>query len=233
MKAKRYYKMALVAVFLLTSCVFSATTLMAGTITDSFDDNSMNTKLWQVDKNGLPTVKEVNQEVEVSIPANIQGESWAGYTSRFALRGDFDMQVDYRALSWPSNSGASIELWFGPDVAFSNRVDYINSGEVYEASFTENAPYFSVATADTSGKLRITRTGNTVTSYYWSSGAWVTIGYFTNPALAKDGTLGFSAGGWPPNFGGQSVQVAFDNFQLHYAQLVPSRAQPSLLLLLD
>jgi hypothetical protein len=234
MKAKLYYKMTLVAVCLLSSCLFSAPALLAYnyTFTDNFNDNSMNTNFWQLDTNGLPTINEVNNQVEVSIPGNIVGESWAGYNSRLALRGDFDMQVDYHliTLPWPSNSGCSVELYLF-SIAFSNREDYINGlGEVYEADII-NTPSAYVTTTDTSGTLRITRTGNTIDCYYMGSGGWVNTISFTDASLAQDEIFGFSAGGWPPNFGGQDLLVAFDNFQLQYDELVPIPIPSSLLLL--
>ncbi|MFA5111102.1 MAG: hypothetical protein WC443_06845, partial [Desulfobaccales bacterium] len=94
-------------------------------------------------------------------------------------------------------------------------------------------PFFGFApTGDLSGKLRINRTGDTITCYYWDSVSmsWADILSHTDPVLAQDGIFDLRFGLHPDSIpGGLPVQIAFDNFQLQYDQLVP--IPPTLLLL--
>ena len=62
-----------------------------------------------------------------------------------------------------------------------------------------------VYTLDRSGKLRIARTGNTITCYYWN-GAWQSLGFATDATLAQDGIVDVGGAEYlTPNIGTASV----------------------------
>jgi hypothetical protein len=238
MKPKLHYKMTLVVLFLLFSCLLSAPALLAytGTISDNFNDNNINTSLWQAFSSGTASVNEVNQQLEISLPGTSSGE--AGYVSRCALRGDFDMQVDFTLLNWPSGNGteSGLELSTLPHrdnlIAGVGRSN-LSSIDSYLSEII--GPFFGFApTGDLSGKVRINRTGDTITSYYWDtvSLSWADILSHTDPVLAQDGVFDLVFGLNPDSMpGGFPVKMAFDNFQLQYDQLVCIPLPPTLLLL--
>ena len=109
-----------------------------------------------------------------------------GLTQPYVLCGDFDVQVGYALTGF---GAAPVGGMFA-----SLRVDdpaapltgmtmeryvasYLPSSNSYQnyKSYTDNsgndATSVLLATSDTTGRLRITRTGTTVTSYYWKVGA--------------------------------------------------------------
>src|SRR5437867_393490 len=79
---------------------------------DDFNDNRTNAGLWRPRIEGVgPTVAEANRRVEMSLPPGSSGELFrADYCSVCALHGDFDIQVDYRLLEWPTTNGARAGL---------------------------------------------------------------------------------------------------------------------------
>jgi len=242
MSGKMHYKMALVAALLLAICLLSAPSLLAFnyTITDNFNDNSINTSLWQAFSSGTGfNVNEVNQQLEISLPGTTSGA--AGYLSRCALRGDFDMQVDFTLLTWPSLNGTEVGL--GLNKPFST--DLIAGVALFgEHTATDGTHFNQIYYGETSagfgstvetnigqgdsGSFRITRTGNTIDCFFMGATDWVNVAHFTDPSLAIDGAFLLTCGLSP---GGSPVLVAFDNFLLQYDQLVCIPLPPTLLLL--
>jgi hypothetical protein len=170
-----------------------------------------------------------NNRLEITIPAGAQGEGLGGYmVAKFNLVGDFDAQVDYALLTspWPTDNGVGVGFLFRY-VEVSRR-DFIGSGEVYEAYLTEGTE-FRVGTSDISGKLRFTRTGNTLAAFYWNNG-WQDIGSHTKEEFGEYAE-GFAIGGYTfhGEFGNQTASVALDNLQITNQNIVPVPA--SLLLL--
>ena len=80
-------------------------------------------------------------------------------------------------------------------------------GEAY-ASWI--APRYSrVGTAETKGRLRISRVSGVVTTYYWNEGRWAQI-----DRAASDGraVIGIQATASDWSFANADVKVGFDNF---------------------
>jgi len=91
------------------------------------------------------------------------------------ILGDFDARVYFRDLSlpWSGNGspGNMIELYtqVGSDVSTAVRANFPPvSGSDYHmfTTYPSNNQYGHVATSDTSGALRLTRTGSMMTGYY-------------------------------------------------------------------
>jgi len=75
----------------------------AQVLVDDFNDDHIDPDVWTVVLYGSGAqVAEVNQELEFSMPADSSGTEFGSrLVSRFLLRGDFDIQVDFSLLQWP------------------------------------------------------------------------------------------------------------------------------------
>jgi hypothetical protein len=206
---------------------------------DNFNDNKIDSSRWLTSLVGNgPTVKETNQRLEIVIPSNSlsrtsnSSEVIAGITSTCQLRGDFDFQIDYRLLSWPPSNGVFVVL-----TAFNTfpgthqnqnteRMSLPNlPRDVYATDFDDGL-YKVNATSDMSGKLRIVRSGFTITGFYYSSDHWIPIHAARENELGDTSIkpIAYTNHGL---FANKQVKIAFDNAILNKGHLV--NCQPSLL----
>jgi YD repeat-containing protein len=160
-----------------------------------------------------PTVSETNQRLEVTIPATAAGSDfYAKYESTCYLTGNFDTQVDYELLTWPPSNGVRVGL--ATEAGITERVSG-NPGSGYgDVYLTDlNSSLTMRSTSDTSGTLRVTRSGSQVSGYYLSGGQWVQIASATTtPADIKVNLAAWSADSF---FSHTLTKVAFDNFTLN------------------
>jgi len=204
-------------------------------ITENFSNNKFNSTLWKIFQQGSgPTAEIANQRLEITIPPNSTndptiGGFGAGLGSLCNLRGDFDMQVAFQLLVWPSESGVRVGL--GPSVhglaaalstpfaverdSFS--VYDIPPGEFY-LTHMEDGVRGVTPTSDQIGYLRITRTGSYATGYYLNGSQWIQI--HTGPVTTFDVGFGFAAWSDDNLFSQQTEKVAFDNFTLNRGTLL-------------
>ncbi|MBP1607903.1 MAG: hypothetical protein H6Q04_138, partial [Acidobacteria bacterium] len=202
--------------------------LIAETVTDNFDDNTLDPVLWTpFFPSGIGTVAETNHRLEITFT----GDNEAGGV-RLNLRamGDFDFQASYTLLtnihSFPEDqdeSGVGIFTFItDPNPIFSAQfpisvMELPPPGGVYVGAEGDLVLYGHASTSDLTGKFRLTRIGNTYTAYYWGSGGWVLLGSGistkTGPA---DLALAVFADGDP------TVSAAVDNFSLTADQLIPT-----------
>lgn len=100
-------------------------------------------------------------------------ENRIAYGSICQLSGDFDMQVDFDLLTWTPGNGVRVGL--GTPLATMERTSF-NAGdgfgtqEVYVVDLRGGGGNLVItpgSIGDTPGKLRLGRTGNTVTGYYY------------------------------------------------------------------
>ena len=194
---------------------------------DDFNDNIIDPALWTSRLVGVgPTIAQTNQRLEITFPANSaetgQGVFWSGLDGACQLTGDFDIQVDYELLAWPSSNGVRVGLHtsgvimrasLGTSADFPGRpwrewyvTDFVGAGLTF------------VDTSDLAGKLRLTRSGSTLTGYYFSSGNWVAV----SSTQVTTADVPFILSAWSHDFAfrDQAVQVAFDNFTVNQGQLV-------------
>jgi hypothetical protein len=84
----------------------------AGTITENFANNQYNTQLWYLYNSGPGTTAQVaNERLEV----DVAGSGYSGLiASGFSLIGDFDVQVDFTLINWPTNNGAQLAIGMQP-----------------------------------------------------------------------------------------------------------------------
>jgi outer membrane protein assembly factor BamB len=197
---------------------------------DDFDDNVCNSTLWDILEYGGPYVNETDQRLEITLPSDSSGANFfAGYTSKCALRGDFDVCVDYHLLTWPSNNGVRAGLWIerSPSTYTVERASYgisdgFTPGDHYTTNFADSI-LLSV-THDTDGKLRLVRTGTTFEGYSFDdiSHDWVLSQSIQGDVLSsRDVTFMIKAWSHDYAFGDELVTVAFDNFVINKGELVP------------
>lgn len=194
-------------------------------LADDFDDGVINPTIWESLIRGTgPAIVETNQRLEITIPAtsshtSTEGSFGSSLNSVCQLRGDFDIQADYTLFAWPPNNGIRVALTTGSGAV--ERLDF-NGSEVYFTDFSiVNGAWTSVSTTDLSGKLRLSRTGTTITGYFFdNTGQWIPIASYDGPRVTPD--VSFSLVVWSHNwvFGHQEARVAFDNFLVSRGELV-------------
>jgi hypothetical protein len=132
----------------------------------------------------------ISKAAQISMPAdgtlrftvNTNGTDIAS-SLRWFFTGDFDVQVDYNIVSngsGPSDGGLALQAvmdW--NNYTYVRRRMFGSGSPNWDKDVRNNGSYVSYASvggATVSGKLRITRVGSTVTSYYWTGSAWAAIG---------------------------------------------------------
>lgn len=187
---------------------------------EDFDDNQLNLLHWEVVERGGGIVREVDSRLELSLPAVLTDPNpWAGVDARCMLLGDFDVQVEYELLDWPSQSGVRSAL--GSSSGSSGRVSFaagdFNGQESYVSDFSPiGGDIVILPTADNTGSLRLTRSGDAFTSYHWDGSAWVVMQ--TRTVTTAEMSIVLAMWTHQPLFVGQDVRMAFDNFLINVGQ---------------
>jgi hypothetical protein len=211
------------------------------TIYEGFEDNSYYQDIWFTNTQGQgPSTAVANNRLEITIPSNSSsgGSPYpfgGSIGTKLVFRGDFDVQADFTLFNWPAPTGIQVGIiptfrsggfaagvWLMSDPAYS-------PPQVYEAYL--NGTDVKIGNSDTSGKLRLSRTGTTIQAYYWSTGGWQLITSRTDPSFGADCSFGMYA--LSHNFQGKTAQVAFDNLQIGYTGIVSeTNFNPAILQLL-
>jgi len=186
-------------------------------------------------------VTQQNGELLIQIDQNSSG--MGGVEAKFLLKGDFDVTVDYRLVTQPTNNGVRLgiegNVASGPVESFearrvSLRPDdpYPNAKDFYHGGFNY-VDVRDIPTTDGQGSLRVTRVGSVLACSYKHNGDWTQIHSSTGSGDWASIMLGAASGGinTPPV---QDIQVAFSNFQVIYDQVKGLSFQtPVMMLLLD
>jgi len=180
---------------------------------DNFGGASLDPTRWSAfgNSSGNGTVTQQNGRLEVSLNA---GGTTAGVQGKCFVGGDFDVQVDFALLNWPANNLQTIKLATadlgsgtfglpGPG-RFSGLID---SYQMVLLSSIEGL----ALTTDTGGKLRLTRSGTTLTGYYHNGTNFVALASATVPTVSTRFVLNVGSS----NPSGAAVQVAYDNFRVN------------------
>lgn len=215
----------LLAAFFLCLFAYVPTPARAQEFVDDFDDNHIDPDTWSVVLYGSGAqVAEQNQELEFFMPSSASGSEFGvRLVSVFELRGDFDIQVDFRLLEWPDYNGVRTAIGlthnlyddYGMQRSSLSASEPLGAQEVYAADF---GPFVLIPTTDSTGKLRLVRSGATQTGYYYSSGTWIPV--LTDDAPAGDTTIQLHAWSHDWAFEEVDVRAAFDNFTVVSGQLV-------------
>ncbi len=203
-------------------------------LVDDFNDNSTNGQLWSIVQVASgPTAAETNQRLEINVPASSSGLPvfLAGYQSKFKLRGDFDVQVDYNLLTWPPNNGMRAGIVLS-DSGMPNRAQVMRvsqagiapGGDAYSGTLgngSANESFQLATTSATIGKMRLIRKGSTFTSYYWDAATKIWTALITGGNSTLDTTVTLQAWSSDTQFQHQAELVAFDNFVVNTGTVVP------------
>ena len=189
---------------------------VAAPIDDDFNDNAVNTSLWNAAAVGTgASFAEVNQRVEISIAGDASGTFGAGYGSVALLDGDIDVAVSFSVVDWPATNGTRVTLQLATAGGNSYwEVERVSGGgmdqfgEVYLTDFNSSVGNF-IPTTDTTGALRIARTGTVISAYYLAGGQWQFMR--SSDIGQRELFLGFGAFSSDEFFGNQPVRIAFDN----------------------
>jgi len=109
--------------------------------------------------------------------------------SRWFLTGDFDVRVDFANLSGTGATDGGAMLYV---VADYDNYAYVRMRPVqnnYDKDVRNNGSwgnYASVGSVDTSGTLRLTRTGDQLAMYFWNGSGWTQIGSNTTFSYGAD-----------------------------------------------
>jgi hypothetical protein len=196
----------------------------------SLDYDHFDYPRWKIFTDGFgPRIIEMNQRLEMVLPASSMQSSSGGFSGNLVsvckLRGDFDIRVGYTLLEFPAFNGVRVGLVVqegdGVSVAAVERTsfsqhDTLAPGEVYLTDFRGVA---RVSTTDSSGRLRLTREGNSLTGYYLTNiNEWKSISSATYTASDVE----FSIAAWSDDaaFDDQAVRVAFDNVRMQRGVLI-------------
>lgn len=209
-------------------------------IYDDFDDNLIDPSRWTPVAWGLGgTARETNNHLESSLPAwstsGGTGGFGAGYTSVCPLTGAFDIQVDYSLLAWPYSNGVRAKLSLhssslGPaaPLQVSGEIERTSFGvgsdfpgeprEVYVSNFGDI--HRITSTSDTSGALRLVRSGTVLTGYFLRDEEWVELHSRANFTL-KDLYFSLYLGSNDDAFASEDVVGSFDNIVINSGKVRP------------
>jgi len=192
---------------------------------DDFNDNHIDPDTWAPVLYGSGAqIAEVNQELQFTMASDSSGtEFGARLVSLFLLRGDFDIQVDFSLLEWPHYNGVRTAIGlthslyddYGVERSSLSASEPLGAQEVYAADF---GPLVLVPTQDLTGKLRLVRSGDTQTGYYYDAGEWISI--LTDFAPTADIAIQLHAWSHDYAFQHHDVRAAFDNFTVMTGQVV-------------
>ncbi len=187
---------------------------------DDFDDDAPNESFWSTEGEGTgPEAAEDDHSLQITLPADsvaseATGQALGQYASLCALRGDFDIRVDFDLSTWPDSSGVRLALRAGDitveRVSFAANEFLTDPREVYLTNFRSSDGIMGlVGTADTAGRLRLVRSGTAMTGYRFDAGNWLPV----HTADAGSADLPFAIQTWAnSNFSGDETVVTFDNF---------------------
>jgi len=175
-------------------------------VVDSFDGvtgTPLNAELWNF-SSGLTIT---NNKVRMESVQNING------IDKMPIFGNFDIRIDFDIINGPTTNSWGAELGVRYKDG-SRRMQmmraYSGGSQRYTRAYWNGSSWTtsSVSTSHTSGKLRITRSGNSFTFFYWNGSAWVSIGsYSVDLTVVLFPYIAISRWGSNP-----SATVDFDNF---------------------
>ena len=150
-----------------------------------------------------------------AITDNILGSTGYALASDFAVRGDFDVQVDFSNISIPNVEDPEFGIEVVPNKLTEDHVTYITRdycchNQLYWAVINNYAKYKLKASSDTSGKFRITRSHigemYNYSCYYWDNSAnrW---------HLVVNGTFNSSKASWVSS--DQYVHLFIGSYSAH------------------
>ncbi len=219
---KKIFYVSLLLIVLMSFSVWAAcpaSMVSYWTFDDSFDDDfsTLDSNKWLEAGGTGGSIALNNDKLRVEYTGNVDNiQSYAKATDKW-LVGDFDVQVDFELVSFPTPSSGENGgyLIIRDDYGLFSYVGYRKrSTGINDYNFRT---FPTVIRSDSSGKFRITREGSDITGYYWDGTNWVEmgthVGLSSNPiwvelGVTHKGTLS------------QSVTFDFDNFKINKGSAV-------------
>jgi hypothetical protein len=208
----------------------------AGPLTEEFQRNSVDASQWMIGMPGTgPSFGQGGGSMAIFFPAHSSGLMFGVfYRHRLQLRGDFDIQVDFRLPLWSAANGVRVGLGDvgGSTLGTVERASWGKNdaagppGEGYVTDFVRERKWTFTRTSDAAGRLRMVRSGTTVTGYRWDPArrGWVKL--HSGPAPTIDVSFGFGAWSHDQPFGDRNVLVTFSHFKLNRGTLVRTTRRP-------
>lgn len=220
----------------------------AGILSDNFDGAAINAQLWWVPPFQYDEHQRCLQQggvLKIQIDGVSTGASFgAGLGSRFDLKGDFEIVVDYNAINWPYSNGVGAGIgFFGTKSSVNGQMTRRSFGadepqpsdqkENYVTDFMDGnyLDHAQILTPDYQGKLKMTRVGKVMTGYYWQNNTWKKLGSHDYSAtgiddwlqinLSANSSTGYNipSGQLVHPFAHKDVEIDFDNWQVTYDQI--------------
>ena len=139
----------------------------------------------------------------------------SGVGSTWRLEGDFDIQVDFDSNKSSYDQG--VEFYVGSSSFTALAGNNAASGYVSNIRYDGLEYWIPKGSYSQSGRVRITRTLNTVVTYYWSGSSWIEIGRATSPKIAGACSVGMYV--WRrPNYP-TYASAAFDTFKVNSGRI--------------
>ncbi|MEM9167542.1 MAG: GC-type dockerin domain-anchored protein [Planctomycetota bacterium] len=198
--------------------VWPASAQQDGPFLDRFEGDTLD-PVWST--SGTDFVFEESQG-RLSISGNgfLASARFAG-AERVIPSGDFDVRVDYQILDWstavsgvPRDAALEIRSLAGGGVFSMLRSRSNADGDYYAGRQSFQRGPIS-PTSDTTGTLRITRTGTLYTAWYWDGSSWVSV---FSRFINDTGPMLLDLSFFSSTVGSLTASVAFDNA----AVLLPS-----------
>jgi Tol biopolymer transport system component len=211
------------AVLVCCLCALPALGQSATDLSDDFDDGVLDSSKWLAASWPDGTSGSVAERDGMLVMTR-GTEDACGHQvwSLWALRGAFDVQVDYQLLEWPQAPYLGVTLMARTTDSYSGVTRYQNTGwEAYVAGYLGPSQCIcggQSPTSDMSGTLRLVRDADdNLTGYYWSAegASWIAFDSATVPGDMRI-SLDSSAAADSP------ATVAFDNFRVNSGELAPT-----------
>jgi WD40-like Beta Propeller Repeat len=189
-------------------------------LAEGFDDGIRDSSLWHENVDPGATIGENGGRLQVTIDGAAQpggpfNQVDAHWGSQCSLPGDYDMQIDYTLLQWPTPGGfyAALNAFFANAAVSRHSAPW---GDDYTA--WSDGIGVGIPTSDPSGSFRLVRSGDWETGFYRSGGSdWTQI--LSAPAVPGDAVYGMGLSTPASEFQHQTGSVAFDNFRLNSGEL--------------
>jgi Tol biopolymer transport system component len=173
-----------------------------------------------------PTVEQTNGQLEIGVPASTTNDPSAGYISagvntQCRLNGDFDAQVDYRLLQWPATPMVNADFdTFSQANGWQAYGLFVFDPGGLGTGVSTNFPgpvNTYIPDASSSGTLRFSRSGDTLTTYRLVNGAWAPIQSILDTQTDVGLDLNVFSNAAPGTHG--DVKIAYDNVRIAGAAL--------------
>ena len=188
MKSAKLLLFGLISIFL---CCFNSLTF-AATVYDDFNGSSIDITKWELSQSAEEVLSQSGGLLNASTPPN---GVYGNLGTKKKFRGDFEITLDFRNFGSTATSSVNDD----PNISLQVHIDGNNfifilrdwsegGGHGFFSSGSLDGLGQSGSSASASsqaGLLRITRTGSTITTYYYENSSWAMLNSFTG-AFTED-----------------------------------------------